>query len=406
MKLTYLYDDMAPKAILVAPGFKKKGLAHYHWEPSFRCAAGCLYCSTNAGIPMQFSRKRLMRLAAAQIPGVRFDEEQNVALGEDGQVYDPTKRPEVTILWNPDEAYAKLEAQIEDMGPNWGAGRTLQVCQLVDPLFGPPVTSGLTLRALQLIFTRTKWRVRLLTKSDLAARSPWLELWLKYPGRVVVGLSLGSLDAEWAGKMEPGTSAPYARARAIRRLQDEGVATFGMFCPIFPNVSFDAAHMRRLFEAVRPERCETIWAEPANDRDCADVVREVYAVGTEWRDWYDRVYPPAVRGKRPPKDTHRWSIYATQLYRTLREAAIQGGWLDRLIYLLYEDDIAAGHALQFADWKGVSLQSKAREDGKSVNPYLAALQASKDDGRTLAVAGPNFSTDKARGPQLEIGVRQ
>ena len=69
-----------------------------------------------------------------------------------------------------------------------------------------------------------------------------------------------------------------------------------------------------------------------------------------------------------------WSAYATELYDRLREKAAKEGWLHKLRYLLYEDKITKQDAPKFRGLKGVLLQSKPGEDGKSRNPYIAQLQ--------------------------------
>jgi DNA repair photolyase len=51
-----------------------------------------------------------------------------------------------------------------------------------------------------------------------------------------VGLSTGTLDSEWASRVEVGTSLPAAGLKALSRLQEAGIPTYGMLCPIFPDV--------------------------------------------------------------------------------------------------------------------------------------------------------------------------
>lgn len=391
MKLTVITDTKIPKnAIVPAPGFAKKGLAHAHWERQFRCTAACLYCSTNVTLPMNYGKGRLMRLAAEQVPGVTWDHHAEVSVGQDGTLYDPTRRPEVAVVWDVEAMYQALAEQIAAHGPEWGAGRTLMVSQLTDPLFEPASQRGFTLRALSLILDKTKFRLRMLTKNEAAGRGEWLRFFVDHRDRVVVGLSIGSLDDGWAAKMEGGTSHPTLRVRAVRALQEAGVPTFTMACPVFPQVAHDREALRALFAAVRPELGETVWVEPANNRASADAEREVYDPSTRWRAWYDRVYPPMVNGRRAKGATAEWSAYATTLYEQTVAMAREGGWLDRLIYLLYEQDITPDDAAKFASlgFAGLSLQAKPREDGKSINPAFAAFQGNATMGRTVKVAGP------------------
>ena len=371
MKLRILRDpEMVKAPILESPGFAKKGLSDFHLDLARRCAAGCSYCSSNIGYPMRVNKQRLVALAREQL----------------GEEVDPTRAPDVSIVWDADEVMRRLKAQVmSKKGPGWGQGKTLMVSQLTDAFLGYPLSSGLTRRALDRVLLSTSFRVRILTKSDVVGREPWLSYFKAHPGRFVVGLSVGTLDDAWAAKVEPGTSKPSARLRALRRLQDAGVPTFGMLCPIFPDASSDEA-LGKLLDAIRPEQCETVWAEPFNDRDNWQAVREGYAVdGDEWTWFTD------VCGRRNMK---AWSAYATSIYATLWCRAVRDGWLHKLAYLLYEDQITAGDAWTFRNLEGVLLQSKpiAKETrgaipipnadaGYSPNPWIRKLQTSPAHGR-------------------------
>ena len=368
MKLTVVEVPSIKVPITRAEGFAKKGLADYKLDLMALCGYSCSYCSSTAGNYLRINRKKFADLTEAQI-GERL----------------PATTPGLTMIW-PD-VLEKLEAQVlhqfrtNKNTPRWGEGHTLVFSMLTDGFSPLLVGDGTTEKALRLVLRYTSFRIRILTKNAVVGSPRWIKLFLEVPGRFVVGLSCGTLDRAWAEKVEIGTSSPAARLAALHALQDAGVPTFGMLCPVFVSAAYDAPQMAALVAATRPERCETVWAEPENDRDAADTLRLVYPEGSEWRAWYDRVYPPKSDGKPQARDTHAWSIYATTLYRTMRQHAEAGGWLDRLIYLLYENDIAAPHALQFADFRGVSLQSKPREDGKSSNPFLAALQRDAAHGR-------------------------
>ncbi len=65
----------------------------------------------------------------------------------------------------------------------------------------------------------------------------WLKLFTQNPTRFVVGLSTGTLDAEWARRVEVGRPLPKARIAATQALQAAGVPTFGMLCPVFPDAT-------------------------------------------------------------------------------------------------------------------------------------------------------------------------
>lgn len=375
MRVLIVNDPEMVKAPLIeSPGFAKKGLSDYHLDLLRRCHAQCTYCSTGATTPMRVHRERLNRLAIAQ-HGIHAD---------------PTRQAGWSISWDADEFMRRLDAQLHGKARGWLDGKTVMLSQLTDAFIGPVLTSGLTRLACDAVLAKTTARIRVLTKSDAVGRAAWIDYFKAHPGRFVVGLSIGTLDDAWAARVEPGTSKPSARVRALQRLQDAGVPTFGMLCPVFPDV-LDGDHLDRLLDAIRPERCETIWDEPFNDRDNWRAVRDGYAPDSYGWQWLTAVYESGER--------YRWSTYATMLYQAVKRRAHRDGWADRRRYLLYEDGIHAAHAPAFAGFDGVLLQSAPVKEGKlagySANQHIAALQRSPEDGRIVPRKGKRHGATSA-----------
>ncbi len=347
MKNRLVVINSIAEPIKPAPGFEKKHLSTHKLDIMGLCGFGCVYCSSNAGNYLRINRERFADATEAQ-------------LGE--RAY-PAADPSLAFVWR--DVIPRLRAQIANKPATWGAGRTLVFSMLTDGFSPVVVADGTTRAALDLVMQRTSFRVRVLTKSAVVGSARWRGYFRSHPGRFVVGLSTGSLDDAWARRVEAGTSSPSARLRALRRLQDDGVPTFGMLCPVFP----DAAHgdaLERLLDAVRPEAAEHVWAEPYNDRLNWRAVRDGYDADSAGYAWFTRVYE---RGDRAA-----WSAYATELYARLRDRARRDGWLHKLRYLLYEGDIVEGDAREFRGLDGVLLQSKPGDDGLSQNPHVAALQ--------------------------------
>lgn len=138
-----------------------------------------------------------------------------------------------------------------------------------------------------------------------------------------------------------------------------------MLCPVFPDV-LDKGCLEELIDRINPAAVETVWSEPFNDRTNWEAVRNAYAPGSRGHEWMTQVYEH--------QDYAAWSEYATELYVRLRDKAVREGWIDKLAYLLYEGHITATDAPAFAKLKGVLLQSKPGEDGRSQNEHIAALQ--------------------------------
>ncbi len=123
--------------------------------------------------------------------------------------------------------------------------------------------------------------------------------------------------------------------------------------------------MRR-FARSRRVACETVWAEPYNDRQNWRHVRAGYTAGSDGYRWISEVYESG--------NLTEWSRYATDLYVALRLRAEAEGWLNKLKYLLYERGIVGAHARAYCDRRGLMLQSPSDPDGRSHNPHIRAVQ--------------------------------
>jgi DNA repair photolyase len=339
-----------------SPGFAKKLLSGYKLDLLALCGFGCSYCSSNTGNYLRINRERFADLTEQQL-GVR--------------TY-PAEDPALSFVW-PD-VVEHLSRQVGRKGKAWGAGETLMFSMLTDGFSPTLVKDGTTEAALKLVLERTSFRIRVLTKNAVAGSSEWIEFWKRYGDRVVVGLSTGTTDDAWARKVEVGASLPSARLRALRNLQDAGIPTFGMLCPVFPDVLAEN-RLEELLAAIRPERCEHVWAEPYNDRVNWEAVRAGYAPSSASYEWFTRVFGAG--------DTAEWSRYATDLYLRLASRAEREGWPAKLRYLLYEHRIAATHATAYEETglAGVLLQGKPTADGLSANPHVAAAQQRLAAGR-------------------------
>lgn len=358
-----------------SPGFKKKDLADRKLDLMGRCGFSCTYCSSTAGNYQRINRARFadlteeqlgVRLAPVKIIDVDRHDKKGVLTHKGSGAVLAAEEQNLAFVW-PD-VIERLEAQLATKRADWLDGEVVVISQLTDAFSGPVLRDGTTRKALDLFVAKTKGRGRILTKnSAIGLSSQWRDYFVAHKDRFVVGLSVGSLDDGWARIVEVGTPAPSARLRATRELQDAGVPTFGMLCPVFPDA---LPRLDALVDAIRPQRCETVWAEPFNDRANWRHVRAGYAAGSVGWNWFTKVYEHG--------DKDAWSLYATELYERLVAIARRDGWAQKLKYLLYEGDIAESHARRFDGLEGVLLQGKPDEKtGRSMHPIFAELQATR-----------------------------
>lgn len=174
-----------------------------------------------------------------------------------------------------------------------------------------------TVDACCLILNHTRWHIRLLSKSNLLPKVA--ELLIKataFPGweetvrrRLIFGVSTGTLDDDQAAAFEQGCPKPSKRIESLHWLQDHGFRTFGMLCPTLPQRNY-TQFAQDLLHAIRPEKCEHIWAEVMNVRgdSLRNTISALHHAGYEWQ---------ASALQRVSQDTAAWEDYARRTFLAL-----------------------------------------------------------------------------------------
>jgi DNA repair photolyase len=269
-----------------SPGFAKKKLSDNKLDLLALCGFGCRYCSSNPGYYLRINRKKFAKLAKQQL----------------GTALTPADDPALTYEF--DDILGALRTQVSNRRAPMGSGKTLMFSMLTDPFSPRLAKGGVTLEALKILLEGTDYRIRVLTKNAVVGKEEWVRFFDDHPGRFIVGLSIGTTDDAWSKRVEEFTSPPTSRLRALRMLQDAGVPTYGMLCPIFPDV-LAAGTLESLIDEIRPAHCEHVWAEPFNDRQNWEAVREGYSKDSEGHRWLSQVFGERRRDL--------WSDYATEL---------------------------------------------------------------------------------------------
>lgn len=214
--------------LVEAPELKKKQLADLSCDIGSVCEFDCTYCHAIE--------------AATRLKPVQEILEKGYAL-EDFSLY----RTKGNVL-------SCLERDLMKIEP--ADRRTVFFCTSCDPC-GTPEHVDITTGAIRLIMERSDLQVRVLSKSCLimdVARAL-----LPYKDRITYGISTGTEKPRISAAIEAGTSPISWRLQTLRRLQDEGFRTYGMLWPFVP-----FSYLDDLVKAIRPKKCEMIWAEPFN----------------------------------------------------------------------------------------------------------------------------------------------
>jgi len=375
MKIKVVHVPCIKTPIAACPGFAKKKLADFKLDLSARCGFGCLYCSSDETKYMRTHREQFAALTEEQL----------------GRRILPKEDPSLMFVW-PDIP-ERLDNQLSGKSKRFGAGSTLVFSMLTDGfspamlgrelprpgLFDPagmpvlPPHETVAGRAVLRVIDRTSFRIRVLTKNAIVGTEPWIDFFAQHRDRFVIGLSTGTLNDSWARRIELGTSLPTERLAALANLQAAGLATFGMLCPVFPDV-LGGNSLESMLDSISSSCVEHLWAEPFNDRNNWQAVRKGYSTESFGYSWLTDVFEY--------RRTAIWSRYATELYVRLRTKAEREGWLSKLRFLLYEGLITPEDAPRFSGLEAVLLQSKPDENGKSRNPHIAALQLGEPEANT------------------------
>lgn len=129
-------------------------------------------------------------------------------------------------------------------------------------------------RGLLEVFLEARHPIGLITKNALVVRDLDLLSQLAARNLVSVALSVTTLDADLARTLEPRTSSPSARLRAIRELHAAGVPVRAMVAPIIPGLNDH--EIPQVLEAVRDAGAQGAGYV---------MLRLPHAVNPIFRDW-------------------------------------------------------------------------------------------------------------------------
>jgi DNA repair photolyase len=139
------------------------------------------------------------------------------------------------------------------------------------------------------------------TKNALVTRDIDLLAELARYDAVHVALSITTLDPQLARRMEPRTSSPAARLRAIEQLASAGIPTHVMVAPIIPGLN--DSHVPGVLGAAREAGATSAGYV---------LLRLPYSVEEVFFGWVDRYYPD----HRPRIETLLQSARDGELYRS------------------------------------------------------------------------------------------
>ena len=170
-------------------------------------------------------------------------------------------------------------------------------------------------RSLELIRDRSTLNVRILTRSPLVRAD--FDLIESLGNRVMLGMSIPTLDNHISRIYEPAAPAPTLRLKTLAEASARGIPTFVAMAPIFPECTI--ADISRTLTEIKRINPLTVFAEPINIRaeNAARIAAHAESIG--------------VRVNTEVFETREsWQDYALTTLHTVEEIAIAVGLGDRL----------------------------------------------------------------------------
>jgi DNA repair photolyase len=208
------------------------GMGFWSLNPYVGCEFGCTYC---------YARDTH-----------RWTMERKGGQGEPSQ--DPPVPLSALPAWLAFERRILVKQGVADvlartLNPKKLAGHSLVIGTATDPYQPAERKFRLTRQILEQLLAYRGLSIGLITKSPLVTRDSALLVRLAERHEVSVNISLATLDARLARRLEPRSPAPRARIRALEVLTGAGVHAGLLVAPIIPGLTDDQAGLSALMQA-------------------------------------------------------------------------------------------------------------------------------------------------------------
>ena len=141
-------------------------------------------------------------------------------------------------------------------------GSTLTIGTATDPYQPAERRFRITREILEALTAYRGLSIGVITKSPLVVRDIDLFRRLTERGSLRVNISLITLDARLARRLEVRSPVPAARLRALERLHAAGIATGLFIAPILPGITDGISGLDRLFAAARAAGAGYVMGSP------------------------------------------------------------------------------------------------------------------------------------------------
>ncbi|MFX1282558.1 MAG: radical SAM protein [Promethearchaeota archaeon] len=164
------------------------------------------------------------------------------------------------------------EFNIDKIKPEKYQGKRILLSSVTDPYIPLEKKYQNTRQILERL-VGTDAVISILTKSKLVVRD--IDLFKKFKN-IQVGISISTLDATFARKIERGASKPLDRLEAIRTVSEAGIRTYTFISPFFPEITDYKSIIEESVKYTHNYMFENLNFRPHNVPRIMNVIKDNY----------------------------------------------------------------------------------------------------------------------------------
>src|SRR6266480_5409189 len=236
------FVSLTPKSILNSP--QQTGLDFWSLNPYVGCEFGCSYCYA------RYAHRYVVERAhdAGKLTDAEFADYRGAHGWEAFE----------QRIFVKEQIVGALDADLKHVP----FGECIVIGTATDPYQPAERRFRLTRAVLQLLTRCEGLSFGIITKSPLIARDCDLLLRLQERNELQIHVSLITVDAPLARKLEARSPVPIARLRALKKLVDAGVNAGLIVAPVLPGITDGMALLDALFAAAKRAGARFIHAGP------------------------------------------------------------------------------------------------------------------------------------------------
>ncbi|MFX0047777.1 MAG: radical SAM protein [Candidatus Hermodarchaeota archaeon] len=171
---------------------------------------------------------------------------------------------------------------IDIIKPQKYDGKKILLSSVTDPYIPLELKYKNTRKILEKL-VGTKAKILILTKSKFVTRD--IDLFKKFDN-IEVGISISTLDNEFANLIERGASRPKQRLEALKEIHENGIKTYTFISPFFPKITDYRSIVEETLEYTDSYMFENLNFRPHNVPRILNILKHKYP---EFLPFYEEI---------------------------------------------------------------------------------------------------------------------